>query len=1779
MTNTNTDLIKNLTALRDVFIKRIIMIDTNTTNTDFIKNLTSLRENLLDLTKRNHLIHSPIHKRDLKIIDEIPNQIFEYLYSKGKTFDFLPIPKDVDSLKKINELIDERSLIRHLLLEMEVLHNYLIENIDSIDLDLYPFLYDSGFFDDYILSDDRSLLLTNLKSYLIEIQDHLNEINLLINDLQKNNSKPINSIAKDLGFDLNLKSIDYSSSNRKHFDTNIQTLHYQEELNSILKSLSKKEQTIQENIGINSLYLTFYSLKWNDFFSPIVLIPVKLSKNSDGFYSLSSNGTDIESNIPLLKKFKLETNITLPHFDTNHGLLHYLKKFKNKIKDTTFEIESTLRLQVLNTQKSIMYEDLAPLDILNKPNFFKNTPSDDLFSNIILGNEAGINLHTKSIGLEPKLFTSADSSQLDAMKSALNGNNLVIEGPPGTGKSQTITNLIVNLLEQGKKVLFVSEKMAALDVVYNRLDELGFGDFGLKLHSDNSNKNLIIKSIKRGYESYIPDYYIDSTIVPRITDKNNILSNYKQILQKKITPINKTIFEIIGISSKLNSQENIFYFLFNFEELITETEYLHIRHLLEEYSNVHSSIKQTNSIWDFYSVNEIVDHSDVQTILKVISNILKDIDIIKKYLNTSLNVDFYHKILEFKKSVNEYFIIKTQFSIQSDFNIYFSLSENYINIDKINDKINYCIIDFSSDHIIIDDLITWPDHIIDLLDNDILNYINDYLPLQDFFQHNIHVYGLDYFYDLKKDTLQHFNYFSLNENLQNINLDKSKLSSFIDIIHDNETLFDNDFSISNIQHTIESLQFLLTIDKDILPYINNNLTTDFLKDVIFNIKTDVTNIKSKYLKYNLDSLSYISIEELEYNKNIILNSNFVTKLFSKYKKSYSFFTDFIQPGYTLSVDSTDIFTLIKIKKELNLFFKQYSNNEWMFTEGFNTNLDSLFNAVSFFENLKSIKPSHQLISSFLNNPITLLDISSKVITSFDNCSFFLQYYIELKNNNIKSNNLNISDLQDFIDLKIYTLENIINRLNVIFPDKTISFDDFFLEFELYVNEMTPKYKKIINYIETFTNSNNIDLNELVSLKKILSERTSIRDLVTMIFEKNKLLEINSSLLESTCSSDINQNNINNITLILNNISSLVNENIELQPIFSLNTNEINNLQDIKDITIDSITNLKNNLIQFDKYFSWDKENLNLDLIYSNFSSLLSESSIIRSYISLNLKKKDILKYTFIEKYFLHFLNNNSPIENIEDNFVFNLFNSLALNIIDQEPELKNFNRCDHEEVINQYQKLDSDLLSYNKNIVKDKILKLRTINIGKSGLAKEQTELNLLKRVMPQTRPRISIKDLFFRAQQAIKEIKPLFLMSPLSVSQYLPMENNVFDVLIIDEASQLRIEDSLGSIYRCSQVVVVGDKNQLPPVNYFSSDSDLGLSDNDLLNESESILEVLERIINNNKRLSWHYRSKHQDLISYSNNNFYNNSLKLFPSPNNNTNLGIDYIYIPDSYTENSINILEAKMVVVKIKDQIRKNPNKSIGVGTFNKKQAEYIESLIDIESDSDMLLRNYLSNFEKTSNYLFFKNIVNIQGDERDVIIISTLYGLNRKNNIVNQRFGDINKKDGWRFLNVLFSRSKEKLIIITSLKASDIKVDDFDFEKKSKLAFKNLFKGLENNSQFGDSNVIEQSNSFYSDFEEDVFNHLTSKGFKLKTQVGISGLFIDLSVYDKNNKDFILGIEFDGSSNHSSENIRDSIIIKQQILKNMGWSIHKIYSTDWFRNKDSELKLIIDKINKI
>ncbi|MCH5221360.1 MAG: DUF4011 domain-containing protein [Muribaculaceae bacterium] len=536
---------------------------------------------------------------------------------------------------------------------------------------------------------------------------------------------------------------------------------------------------------------------------------------------------------------------------------------------------------------------------------------------------------------------------------------------------------------------------------------------------------------------------------------------------------------------------------------------------------------------------------------------------------------------------------------------------------------------------------------------------------------------------------------------------------------------------------------------------------------------------------------------------------------------------------------------------------------------------------------------------------------------------------------------------------------------------------------------------------------------------------------------------------------------------------------------------------------------------------------------------------------LSLSSSTVLDYLYA---------GHSGIETSEA-FKKSYYRDLAENIIGQDQALRGFNGAIFQLKLKNYRHEAHHFHEVSARYLQEVLLdRARSYSLPKEY----EKEWLLLSRRQANGGRGVSLRKIISESSHVLSELFPCMLMSPISVAQYLDMSDAFFDIVVFDEASQMSTADAIGAIARSKTVVVVGDPKQLPPTRFFMNTT-ISVDDDADSEDADSVLEDFIALGIPSRYLSRHYRSRHESLIAFSNREFYDNKLMTFPSVNDRDKkvwlIDPEGVY---DYGESRTNDIEAKAVVNKIVEILDGDGDTlpSIGVVTFSRPQADLIEDLL-----MNKLARNkkMAERAEKALEPIFVKNLENVQGDERDIILFSIGYGPDR-NGKVSLNFGPLNRQGGERRLNVAASRAREEMYVFSSLKARHI-VSDNPLSKGAE-ALRDFLEYAESGSVL--SGEVQCSKDFVIN---KIAEALENRGLKVETGVGRSDFKVDIAIIDmEHGGSYKSGIIVDGENYASMPTVRDREITSIDILHSLGWHIQRVYVLDWFDNPE----LVIDEI---
>ena len=522
-------------------------------------------------------------------------------------------------------------------------------------------------------------------------------------------------------------------------------------------------------------------------------------------------------------------------------------------------------------------------------------------------------------------------------------------------------------------------------------------------------------------------------------------------------------------------------------------------------------------------------------------------------------------------------------------------------------------------------------------------------------------------------------------------------------------------------------------------------------------------------------------------------------------------------------------------------------------------------------------------------------------------------------------------------------------------------------------------------------------------------------------------------------------------------------------------------------------------------------------------------------------------------------------------------------LVDRTPTLRKFETTSHENAIEEFKELDH----LSRQLASQQSRRGIAHDLPTQEAVAKKSELGTLRHQMQLKRPSKSIRDVVVNMPDSFRQLAPCLLMSPLSIAQYLPAIQEPFDVVIFDEASQIPTWDAIGAIARGKQTVIVGDPKQLPPTNFFGKNDDDEFDD-ELEDHEKDLESILDEALASGLpelTLNWHYRSRHESLIAFSNYKYYRNELITFPSAEDEEK-GVSLVKVADAVYDmgkSRTNQAEAQAIVddavrrMKANLDLPSSRRLTFGVITFNIQQQSLIQDLFDAARRKSPEIEWFFNDARIEPTVV--KNLENVQGDERDVMYFSITFGPTATNPKISLNFGALNRDGGERRLNVAVTRARQQMIVYSSFTA-----DQLDASRSKSVGLNHLKQFLDFAESGGEKPLGGQTEDsvggFDSPFEQSVSEALELRGWQVLPQIGVSGFRIDLGVRHPDKPGaYLAGVECDGATYHRSAAARDRDKTRQLVLEGLGWNILRVWSPDWWYAKEEVINKLDGQLSEL
>jgi len=1687
---------------------------TNDTHEFLARAIKDLRDKLIDISKRNQLIsfkHSERNASYLRVIDERPDALFQRLRSGEMRFESLPDPQV--------EPADEKTPDFRMALEAARL-------TDAQYLDAMDALGESEHDEEKAAAAEQALRARVRKS-------------LGLPPLASGGRLNIDDFARahgiDPSFDLSAREGDPSP----HLtDDLIRVLYVKERLEARLRLIHDKYRGYDAETGIHTLHVAFGFIEWAEdevskatHHAPLLLMPVHLSRDlvrNRYIYRLSGRDEDLQVNIALRELLRRQFGLGLPEVEEDDTPESFFAQVELLLVDAKrLSIRRFITIGIFPFPRMALWADLDP----------ERWPSDTLLTHdqvaLLLGGRGGEGVpegfppdhnieEEPAAKAVPPLIMPADVSQHSALVEVSNGNSLAIEGPPGTGKSQTIANMIAAALDRRQRVLFLAEKRAALDVVAERLIKSGFGPLMLQLHSDRATKAEVMQSLRE--RTSLTEMVSASALAGKREDlkqQRDTLRRYVSLLRREIgalgRPVNALYWRYLALHARL--AHSLPHSLNH--QTVAEAEQVSALDLKWKREALDAVEKTAMQIQDAYGrITKSPWHAT--TNLKPTNF---DQDEVRQLLNALvISIDRL-------QAMKEEFSSRTELSVPSsegDTDAWLSaLARLPLGAaDVCPARLRTALRAAEAVRSLVQRLERYHDclgraatvHPAPLVaDADALDTLAAALR------------ALDCDSTTAASLQRRWN------DTRHWRKDVSRLDACLrptcNQVHvDADTA--NAYGLRILNAVFKRLR---EAPLDVLRRRKSSLLNDDAANRLVAGEAGAAELCKRGAtlshQINLKEAARLGAETLDEYASTISDAGLFGRLFSsRYKVS-------LQSAQAICVQNTSNQAILvdflraaaQWLRDANTFRDNTSLAE-MFGhtwEGHTSDFIKLEEARSFLESLaKLLLPAgmSECLEFIVGAPTPALQ------------AIAAQAQLDTQSDQV--------------------LARIDASLTV--PQVLQSAGHLEAQLEVAISAAAAAGVSPDGEIKTAEPSTAHLFHQLHALHREVSElpdNTGLWGWYEGSQEDPEKLAAALSMADAIAASNLPAELAARIS-DSSEPGKLVAELIKTERALRAQLQTVRNAW--RDFSVTVGADVRAFLDAPDTVsVSWGHARSILTDAHADTQALRWFADLQKFLIEAETRRVRFIYESFVAA--------DQPIRGLADAFEFLLIETLLKHFLETDgTHLLRLGGVSLDQARQRFKILDGETMALEgRRIVAERLAQQPPHGVD-WGPKSTWTELALIRNELNKQKRHIPIRDLVARATSALQTLKPVWLMSPMSVAQYVPPGSAGFDLVIIDEASQMRPEFAIGAIARSAQVVVVGDPKQLPPTDFFQAHQSDPDADADVAVESESILDLALARLRNVRRLRWHYRSRHASLIAFSNRMFYDRDLVVFPNAiTEDPILGVKYTYVKEGTYNNHINRAEAQAVIERALALIYSNSDLSLGIATMNIHQRDLIFSEFERISEGDARIRDYMDRHAATIEPFFVKNLENIQGDERDVILVSTCYGPAPGTTTVAQRFFPINSATGHRRLNVLFTRAKMATEVFTSLRPTDIVVgpDSRDGVK----AFRAYLEYAAGGAVVDDAEGGEPD----SDFEEFVADRLRAAGYEVIPQVGVERFRIDLGVrHPSYPLGFLAGIECDGATYHAPLTVRDRDRIRQDILEGLGWRIYRVWSTDWFNDQERE-----------
>lgn len=1552
-----------------------------------------------------------------------------------------------------------------------------------------------------------------------------------------------------------------------------QTLLYAEDLGRHCRKIEREAKSAIEETGANMLYLVLGFLEFPEssqstkiYRAPLICIPVSITRTDEGQYSnfyLNHTGDELAVNLSLREKLKRDFGLNLPEYDPegSASIDTYLEAVTNAIAgQPNWCVRRMMTLALLSFANMLLLQDLDPdswptvgeesalLEHLLVKQVFEGKAAE---GDAQYAAEYAIDDHPRG---DLPLIYDADSSQHSALIDVLDGHNRVIEGPPGTGKSQTITNLIAAALQEGKKVLFVAEKLAALEVVKSRLALAGLDPFVLELHSNKTSKKRVLEDLDARLKLRVPKAHELPELLERLEQKRQELKAYAELMNAKAgNSLDLTLHQVMWRAelNRLRCGESALAaqplgFTPAQRTTPAQLELLcdHLRYLASQLEPV-GTYGPEHPFWGFFP-KEFKPEDDIPvqralrdyaTRFEAFAGAMEGAAALLGGKNLNMSAKGAQQLLA---------VLEHLAPADTDEVAFQLLPRLFAETDPLGERSHRLLTDLTAKVLEVE-----------ALEADVRRHLVHLEPATAA-QAAICTEASNRLAEFGLGALMASELTKTREHLQTL---VGGAANALQRLHKAAERFAMEFSWSaaELPKVAAIADVVEAAPRELLTLLHDGLRTpNALRVLQVGIERLQANTR---LSNALTSKLYLDAvppdEELSEAIRTLREGDAWYRFFQgRWRSAVRTHRRLQQTKERRSADERRR-ELEQVRKLVNDQQKWREDSELRAVagphfKGEQTPFDELLTLAQWVWTSDQTLEEAQ-VSLAVFDPLRL---DRPMVTALQTEARAIRADLATLREFEETSRAVLGDAAPTLRAELIDVDWMRRLAAVTTVAKGIHLAENAMagtvrpEVAAREGLAAVRASQALPQLEAAL-SEHVEAKALFG-NKYAGRRTNLEaahaaHTYGRLVKKARLPEvIERTLLSPDCVA--NHGQLRSYTAAINSGWQAALDFAEVMSKFG--TFEANAWADPSGR---STTEYAREL--FAKTARAAERS----------GGLLSWAQ----YVGARAEATD----AGLEGFIILLESAGIAPEKLHHAFLYRFYSALAQSAFETFPALRKFSGRRHTSVRTEYADLDREIIQMRGRQVAQACVQRARPPAGRAGArVADKTEMELLNLLIPQQRPRVPVRQMLRRAGAAVQELKPCFMMGPQAVAQFLAPGQFKFDIVVMDEASQLRPEEAIGAIARGAQLVVVGDPKQLPPTSFFSR---MAAADGDgedgigslTTTEAESILDVCTSHFQPVRTLRWHYRSKHESLIAFSNHHFYRGNLVVFPSPYPKSKaLGLRYQYIADGVYENQMNHIEARRVVDAAVEHILYRQEDSLGIVTLNIKQRDLVAELLEERLRSLPEAAAFHEQWSAKGMGLFIKNLENVQGDERDCIFISTTFGKAQGTNVVRQNFGPISREGGWRRLNVLFTRAKRSVAVFSSMKPEDIVVDGRTPEGT---------RALRNYLEYARSGVLPMERETDlppdSDFEVAVMDVLRERGYEVQPQLGVAGFRIDIGVKHPMHKSgYLAAVECDGATYHSAVSVRDRDRIRQEILESLGWRnrIWRVWSTDWFRNPLAE-----------